>query len=369
MSYDITFVDPVFPPEEEVLEDYRRIHKNNYYTNNGPIYFEFKESIESYIANDVKVSVVANATLGLIASIQLLMNKEKKYVIVPSYTFAAGPLSIRWAGFEPYFIDINLKNLQPNIDQAREVIENSNEIAGVLFCSTFGIADDEISQWESLCSDNGLPLVIDSAAGFGSKYQDGEVLGARGDCEIFSLHATKPFGIGEGGIVSSSNHDLIEKIEEYKNFGFGPNRSSKSLGLNAKISELSCAIGLRMLGVLDARLKIRREIFGTYYNSLKEIDDIDFVLNAENSSLCFANFILPDRINLQDLMNAYYEAGIEVRDYYNPPVHTQEYFLDSPKLVLTNTIYIASRNISIPNSDKLTSQEINRILEVIKKYV
>ena len=63
--------------------------------------------------------------------------------------------------------------------------------------------DSDIDHWERLSDRYEVPLVIDSAAGFGSRYPWGEELGARGACEVFSFHATKSLAIGEGGAVTT----------------------------------------------------------------------------------------------------------------------------------------------------------------------
>lgn len=370
MNYKIPFIDPVFPSDEEMLEDYRRINKNNYYTNNGEYYFEFKDAIEKYIGYDINASIVSNATAGLLIALKILADPKKKYVIVPSFTFAAGPLAIKWADFEPFFIDVDLATVQPELNQAKQIInEHPDEIAAILFCNSFGIGCTLIDEWETLAKENSIPLIIDSAAGFGSEYTNGEKLGSRGDCEIFSLHATKPFAIGEGGIISSKNEKFIEEVEMYKNFGFNANRSVIHLGMNAKIPEISCAIGLRLIRTLETRIQIRQDIFAKYRKVCEDISVVSFISNAEKSSLCFASLIFSSEDIKIKILDAYIEAGIEARDYYNPPVHKHDLFYGSERLTLNNTESLSKLMVSLPNSDKLIDFEIDRIMKVVTDNV
>src|SRR5262249_17147264 len=131
-------------------------------------------------------------------------------------------------------------------------------------------------------------LVIDSAAGFGSHYADGTRVGTRGACEIFSLHATKPFAIGEGGALVSRDPRLVEQAYSFQNFGFTKSPEAVQLGLNAKLQEISAAIGLRQLVHLDDRLASRRQVLESYRDGLADTGAV-FQNNAEAASLCFAS--------------------------------------------------------------------------------
>ena len=164
----------------------------------------------------------------------------------PVFYIQRAAQAILWSNHEPVFLDINLSDWQADVTQARSYLgKHGNEVAGIIVCNTFGTPNQYIGEWEKLAKDHELPLIIDSAAGFGSDYQDGRKMGTRGDCEIFSFHATKPFGIGEGGAITSSNEEFIFKMERMKNFSFDEKGESCFIGLNAKLPELSCAIGAR----------------------------------------------------------------------------------------------------------------------------
>jgi dTDP-4-amino-4,6-dideoxygalactose transaminase len=55
-------------------------------------------------------------------------------------------------------------------------------------------------------------MLVDSAAGFGATADDGQVLGRQGDVEVSSFHATKPFAIGEGGLVTTTDEEIAQRI-------------------------------------------------------------------------------------------------------------------------------------------------------------
>ena len=193
---------------------------------------------------------------------------SRKLIAVPSFTFTATACAIRWAGFEPLFVDIEPDSWQLAPEALAQALDRYEGcVAGVLGCSTFGTAAPTAvrDRWRRLCADADMPLLIDSAAGFGGLDDGGRPLGAQGDTEVFSFHATKPFAIGEGGAVVTSDPDLAERITRLINFGIDPEtRTSATVGLNAKMSELHAATGLAMLDrftdVLDRRRATARQL-------------------------------------------------------------------------------------------------------------
>ena len=217
----------------------------------------------------MRVALTANATLTIQLACSARFAADRPFALVPSFTAPAGPLGLAWCGFEPRFVDIDPVSWHPDVRDAERVLaEHPDEIAGILLTTTFGAANTDIGSWEALARRHDLSLVIDSAAGFGSSYPSGESLGARGTCEIFSLHATKPLPIGEGGAVASRDADLIDVIESTKNFGYDRTRRSVRLGTNAKLPELSAALGLRQLEGYPDRLARRRAVLAGYHEQL-----------------------------------------------------------------------------------------------------
>ena len=358
----MTFIKPSFPAPSELVEDYKKITKNNFYTNSGPFEKDFENKCCEYIGQGVSTSVVANATLGLMLALNAHIPRSsmKNEVIVQSFTFAASAEAIVWCGLKPVFIDIEEDTWQANLIQARKYLEvNSSNVGGILFCNTFGVGCKNINKWEELAREFEIPLIIDSAAGFGSKYSPNEKLGARGDCEIFSLHATKPFAIGEGGLVVSKNSNFIETINQKKNFGFNGSREVESLGLNAKAPEISSAIGLRQLKKYNIKLEKRQESLNKF-KKMTSSSGLIFQDNDYLSTIPFITIKLP-KVLKDETMKSFAKEFIDVRDYYNPPVHMHPYFSHEKKLDLKITSMLCDTLISLPMHDDFTDQDLSRL--------
>lgn len=372
MPAEIPFIRPSFPMPAELAEDFEAIVQANWYTNFGPKEREFAGALGAYLGPDLHVATLANGTLALIAALQVTLGPgtRDRYLLMPSFTFVAVAQAAQWTGYRPWFIDIDPETWQPSIASAGAVLESSREhVAGILLPNVFGVGNPDIDAWEKLAAEWQLPIVIDSAAGFGSAYADGRPVGGRGACEIFSFHATKPFAVGEGGALVSRDPELIEMTHRFQNFGFEASRDCTQLGMNGKLQEISAAIGLRQLVGLDRRLASRRKVFDCYRAELAQFG-LQFQPNAEASSLCFASVCCTSAGQKAAVLASLSEHAIQARDYYNPPLHRQKYFVSDSELQsadLPATEDICSRIVSLPVHDDMASDDVARVLAAVQK--
>lgn len=370
MKYNIPFIKPSFPEEHEIAKDYSQIVESNWFTNFGPYEQEFRSRLEEYVGHEVNAVTFNNATMGLLAAIEGLLGRGdgREYIAMPSFTFIAGAQAIIWAGYKPFFIDIDSKSLQMDT----EALENAiDKVKGVLFCNVFGIGNPDIDMIENIASKNSKALIVDSAAGFGSRYTDGTFLGHRGDCEVFSFHATKPFAIGEGGAILTKDAALAKRLKKITNFGFGDSRDAEELGFNGKLQEFNAAIGALQLKKLDAKIAGRQAAYLKYAELLESLG-FNSVENADHSSLGFAPFICPEDIGRNGLVRYLNVNGIQAREYYNPPIHKQAYFVDNDYIWsdsgLNVTDRVSERILSLPIHDDMQKSDIDIILLEIDKY-
>lgn len=370
MHFDIPFVRPSLPDASLVSVDFEEIVDSNWFTNFGPKERKFASAIADYVGPNTVATTFANATIALLASVQVLLGRgdSTRYVLIPSFTFAAGAEAIVWAGYLPLFIDIEEETLQPSLVEAERAFNGElYDIAGILLCNTFGIGNVSISEWEILAHQHGVPLIIDSAAGFGSEYPNEERLGGRGTVEVFSFHATKPFAIGEGGAIVTKNVSLDDRLKSFQNFGFAPTGGAIQLGLNGKLQEISAAIGLRQFEVIDAAIESRRATLRAYRDALS-VEIFAFPTAIEFSSLCFATMLVPNTELRDVLQSGLVAAGIEARTYYSPALHQQKYFCEAARVNdLAVTDKICSRIISVPLHPYMAEGDVQLVIDELQK--
>jgi dTDP-4-amino-4,6-dideoxygalactose transaminase len=375
MPSEIPFIRPSFPKPAELAEDFDEIVAANWYTNFGPKERQFAQALGEYLGPGLHAATLGNGTMALIAALHTVIGpgSRERYLLMPSFTFVAVAEAALWAGFRPWFIDIDNETWQPSIHSARAVLEHSRDrVAGMLLANAFGVGNPEIELWEGLAAEWELPIVVDSAAGFGSAYADGQRVGGRGDCEIFSFHATKPFAVGEGGALVSRDPRIIQQVQEFQNFGFAGPRECTQLGMNGKLQEISAAIGLRQLVGLDRRLASRRNVFDRYCAELIPAG-LRFQPNADASSLCFASACCTSTDLKAAVLDSLREQAVQARDYYNPPLHLQPFLAANSDLAasaeLSVTEDICSRIVSLPVHDSMAPDDLGRVIAAVQEGI
>ncbi|WP_370482405.1 DegT/DnrJ/EryC1/StrS family aminotransferase [Mycobacterium sp. pUA109] len=373
MPSEIPFIRPAFPKPAELAEEFDEIVNANWYTNFGPKERQFARALGEYLGPGLHVATFANGTLALIAALHATVGPgtADRYLLMPSFSWVAVAEAAVWAGYRPWFIDIDADTWQPSVVSARAALKDSrDQIAGLLLANVFGVGNPHIRAWENLAAEWELPIVLDSAAGFGSVYADGERVGGHGACEIFSFHATKPFAIGEGGALVSGDRRLVERVEEFQNFGFTGARECTQIGMNGKMQEICAAIGLRQLAGFDRRLASRRNVFNRYHTELTRFG-VRFQPNADTSSLCFASVCCESADHKAAVLSSLHRDAIRAGDYYNPPQHLQRYFVTRPGFAasadLTVTEDICSRIVSLPVHDYMDPDDVARVIAAVQK--
>ncbi|ASW90900.1 DegT/DnrJ/EryC1/StrS family aminotransferase [Mycobacterium marseillense] len=371
MQSEIPFIRPSFPGPDELAEDFAEIVNTNWYTNFGPKERQFAGALGEYLGPDLHLTTFANGTLALIAALDATVGPGlgNRYLLMPSFTFVAVAQAALWTGYLPWFIDIDPDTWQPSAHSARSVLERSRDrVAGILLTNAFGVGNPHIAAWEDLAAEWELPIVIDSAAGVGSVYAGRERVGGRGSCEIFSLHATKPFAIGEGGALASRDARLVERAHHFQNFGFAGSRECTRLGMNGKLQEINAAIGLRQLVGFERRLASRRDVFECYRSQLTAVG-LRFQANAELSSLQCGSACCTSADQKAVVLATMTKCAIQARDYYNPPLHLQPYFLANPEVVesadLSVTEGICSQIVSLPIHDNMAPGDVARVIAAV----
>jgi dTDP-4-amino-4,6-dideoxygalactose transaminase len=241
--------------------------------------------------------------------------------------------------------------------------ERRGRVAAVLACSTFGCAPPLTvrAAWEHACSRAQVPLIVDSAAGFGSHDEHDQPLGGQGVAEVFSFHATKPLAIGEGGCVFTADQSLSERIAQQTKFGLDVHRAlTDKPGLNAKMSELHAATALAALDDFETVLAARARRSVAIRTGLTE-HGFTFQLGCDASAWQFVPVLASNATVRQGILDAASSARVEIRTYHEP-LHCMA-ALRSYETVgdLPVTRDLAGRMLSLPLANDLTEDEIGRI--------
>jgi dTDP-4-amino-4,6-dideoxygalactose transaminase len=350
---------------------YQRAVDASFYSNGGPCSRLLADRMAAYLGGGVFCIPVGNCTAGLMAAIRAACGTpqgRRRLILTPSYSFTATACAIEWAGFEAAFVDVDEDGWHMDARSLEAALEGfAGEIAGVLACATFGTAPpvEQRAAWRRACERHGVPLLVDSAPGFGGRDEQGRRLGSVGDTEIFSFHATKPFSVGEGGLVVTSDPELARRVEGLINFGLDRGtRTSSEIGFNAKMSELHAATALAMLDRFDAVLERRK---ATARRLQLALSDQPLTLQRGYDRCTWQIFhALCDSSAIRDrCVELSTRHGVEVRTMHDPPLHGHPAFAGRRHVDLTVTERIAERALGLPMANHLSQQAIERIAALV----
>lgn len=367
----IPFLRPVLPPASEYLPWLRQMDAAGIYSNFGPLARQLEASILTEdFGGEGAVVTVANATLGLMLAISSVARRAGGWALMPSFTFAATPLAAMWCGLRPYFVEIRPTDwtLDPAALEAA-LSDLGNEAAVVVPYATFGCPLD-LAPYARLHRE-GVPVVVDAAPSLGVRQQGRQFGAGFPGAVVFSLHATKPFGIGEGGLVYTADPALAARIRADSNFGFDASRVAHTTGLNAKLAEPAAAIGLAVHRGFAAQAEARRSLAQAYRRHFlaRGLEQRGWALQ-EPYAECpqFQPVLCPPGRSNRAAVAALAAEGIECRTYFSPACHQQPAFAAAGGGPLPRTEAIAARALSLPFWQGLGEAHLERILAALDHW-
>ncbi|MBI4678163.1 MAG: DegT/DnrJ/EryC1/StrS family aminotransferase [Elusimicrobia bacterium] len=349
---------PFRPPLKEYVAYLEGIWESGIMTHNGPLV----RRLENEIAKALKVrhvACLANGTLALQLAIRGLRLKGE--VITTPFSYAATPAAIAWEGCKPVFADIDPETL--NIDPGRiegKITERTCAIAPVHVFS----CPCDTARIQEIADRHGIKVVYDAAHAFAVEW-GGRSLLEYGDVSAFSLHATKLINCGEGGGCVSRERGLIERIKRLRFFGHDDEKRIVDEGTNAKMHEITAALGLVNLKWLDRVLGNRREKYGLYQRRLAGVGCLRFQkFPPESYNYSYMPVICETKETMLRVEGALRRNDILPRRYFHPSLNlTKPYF--QPGLPVSESI--AERTLCLPLYDDLPESDIERICDIIRK--
>ncbi len=367
----VPFLRPQLPSLAAIGEYYRMAEEARFFSNGGPCERLLRTRLSEYLGG-VGCVPVDNATNGIMVALRAVLDAagtgDRPYVVMPSYTFVATAGSVRMLGYEPYFIDVDPRAWQVDADALADVLAlQHDEVAAVLLTNTFGLppATAVHDRWLETCERYGVPVVVDAAAGFGAEDDRGARSGRSAVPHVFSFHATKTFAIGEGGLVTTTDPDLLERIEALHSFGFINGRIAVHAGVNAKMDELHAASALAVLDHYDDVLARRRDTIAFYEAALAP-HGFSFQEGHAGGTWQAGYVTAPDAATREVVLVAAASASVGVAAYYDRPVHRHPAYADAPvhgSLAVTEDL--AARALALPMSNDLTDEERQRVVDVV----
>lgn len=285
-------------------------------------------------------------------------------VITVAHTFTATAEPIVLAGATPVFVDVDplTNNLDPNLVEAA-ITPRTKAIMPV---HLYGMPAD-MDSINQIAARHGLAVIEDAAQAQGARYK-GKRIGSLGTVACFSFYPGKNLGAyGDAGAICTNDEALAARIRMLADHGRTDKYEHKLVGYNSRLDGLQAAILKVKLAHLDGWNAARRDQAAEYQRKLAGIPGLTVPAAPEWAEPIWHLFVVEvsDRAGLQKALKA---AQIETGIHYPIPLHRQPCYADLPAVALPVTERKAATILSLPMFAELTSDQINRVVEVIKEF-
>jgi perosamine synthetase len=341
---------------------------------NGPLVQRFEDQLQLFTGNPtISVSSGTAALHCAFAAIGISPGDE---VITPPITFIATQATAMNFGAKIVFADI--QDLTGNIDP-EAVSDKITKKTRAIVAVDFAGHPCDYDELRKIAGERNIVLIEDASHSLGSTYKAQKV-GTLADITTYSFFPTKNITTGEGGAVSSSNSEFLNRARKYSRQGLerdpnnfilnsdGPwHQEVQEIGLNYRLPDILCALGISQLSKLPQFKERRNEIFNYYSAELSDITGIKLPHCKPYVNPVWHLFpIRVDAAERLDFYNYMKSRGIGVQVNYFPahkhPVFSHEH-ISMPK---AEKFY--SEEVSIPLHCNLLDSEVEYISESVKGY-
>lgn len=222
---------------------------------------------------------VTSCTTGLHLALAGLEIGEGDEVIVPAFTWVATANVVLYCNATPVFVDVDPYTY--NLDISQVAAKVTAKTKAIIAVHLFGHCIDIDALRKALPAH--VKIIEDAACAAGSDWK-GRPAGSLGDVGVFSFHPRKSVTTGEGGMVTTNDNDLVERMDQMRNHGASISEEQRHngarpyllpdfnlLGFNYRMTDLQGAVGIVQLSKLDKFIDERARWASFYNEALKDI--------------------------------------------------------------------------------------------------
>ena len=366
----IPLARPILGPEEEerVLAVLRSGQLSL-----GPVVGEFERAFAARVGAAYGIAV-SSGTAGLHLALRAVGVSDGDEVITSPFSFVASANVALYERARPVFADIDPVTL--NVDPAAVAAAVTSRTAALLPVHVFGYPAD-MEALERL----GLPIVEDACEALGATYADGVAVGARGHQAVFAFYANKQLTTGEGGMVTTSDAAVRERLDSERNQGRAPDMGwldHDRLGFNYRLTDIACALGVAQLERLDDMLAGRARVAELYREALAGIEGLalpcpDGGPTHPGSRRGWFVFVvqLPREVGRDDVVRALAERSIPSKPYF-PAIHLMSFYrqrFGHREGQFPVCEDVAARSIALPFFPTMTEGQVARVATELRSVL
>ncbi len=358
------------PLREEFIAAVTRILDSGQFIG-GPDCQQLEQSLAQFCETKFAVGCASGSDAILLALMGINIQSGDE-VIVPSFTFFATASCVARLGAKPVFVDVDLETYNINPQAVEEAITHRTK--AIIPVHLFGQCA-EMDPLLEIAKARGLHVIEDCAQSIGATYK-GKQSGSIGDIGCFSFYPTKNLGgFGDGGIITTNDADLADRIRLLANHGMRPRYYHQEVGINSRLDSLQAAL----INVKVPHLK------GW---SRKRSDNARRYFDLMNKAGLGQHIVLPNALNQcghvwnqftiripggqrDSVRQKLADARIGSEIYYPIPLHRQACFayLGYEKGSLPITEKLSNEVLSLPIFPELQPAEIESVVSNLSRIL
>lgn len=327
---------------------------------------QFEKDMASFIG--VKYAVGVNSgTDAMFLSLKATGIGSGDEVITVAHTFVATIATIVHCGATPILVDVG-EDMNIDLEQVEQkIIPKTKAIIPVYLNGRLC----NMEKLMEIADEHNLIVIEDAAQALGASF-DGKKAGSFGLTGCFSFYPAKMLGAaGDGGLVSTNNEEIAEKIRLLRDHG--QQRTTGNIfdyGFNSRLDNLQAAILNVKLKYLPKWIERRRELANLYHQGLSDLPDIKLPPPPQVNSRFFdvyQNYVIRSR-ERDRLVTHLRESGIEILISWPKPLHHNE-ALGLGKFHLPKTEQISREVLSLPMYPELSDEQVEYVIEAIHNFI
>ena len=349
----------------------------------GPKVAKFEEMFREYIGADYAVAV-HSCTAALHLSMIVAGVKEGDEVITTPMTFCATTNSVIHTGATPVLADIDRNTLCISPGELKKKITSRTKAIIPVHFAGRACAMDEILSIANRANAN---VINDAAHSIETEY-DGKKIGTLGSMTAYSFYATKNIVTGEGGMITTNDKDIADKLKIFALHGMTKDawkRFSDSgykhyevvyPGFKYNMMDMQAAIGIHQLKRIEEYSERRKQIWETYMHAFSDLPVFlpsPIEKNTRHALHLFTLLLDIDNLKItrDEFMNLLHKENIGSGVHYTA-LHLHPYYRERfgyHRGDFPNTEFVADRTISIPLSAKLTNEDVDDVITAVRKIL
>jgi perosamine synthetase len=304
----------------------------------------------------------SSGTAALHLALLALGVKEGDHVIVPALTYVATANAVRYCNATPVFCDVDPHTWCLDVAAVTDRVSAMNEpdIVGIIPVHLYGVPAN-MPALNGIAAASAAWVVEDAAQAHGAKL-DGKVVGSHGTIGTFSFYGNKILTCGEGGIVTTDDDRLAQRLRLYRGQGVSArgNYYHEVVGYNYRLTNIQAAIALAQLEMYEQYAEARAQVVG-WYREMVSYEQQTTLPESCPADWLFT-ILLPHGVEREMFVSRLKAEGIETRPVFIPLPDLPMYRTER---TFPNASDIAKRGLSLPTWVGMTKDDVAYVVERI----